>query len=182
MHAAPRLKEFYADPYNQAMMTNTHPLSASEIAAFYSELIDEGGRPLLLYRDGELVGDGDLRGIHDGHAEATLLIGQRSLQGKNLGTLFGAMVLALGCRHLGIEHFHAVYIPENTASARWTQKLGYLRDDSSEARRWAEDDREVVVTLTRTHFEQLHRETLKNARFFTRHVAEKLRESEQQIP
>src|SRR5690606_5617434 len=92
---AARLAAAYTDPRNAPLLGHTAALSPADVIEHYRALIEEGARPLLLYRDGALAGDGDLRGIAGGAAELAFLIAEPAAQGRGLGTRFAIMIHAL---------------------------------------------------------------------------------------
>src|SRR5438552_4659537 len=105
--AAPALAVFYDDPHNRRMLANTVTLTSEEVIASYGDLRATGGRPFLLFTGDRLVGDGDLRHLDTaGDAQAkgdrsteksgeiAVLVGDRALQGRGLGTRFAIMLHA----------------------------------------------------------------------------------------
>jgi RimJ/RimL family protein N-acetyltransferase len=150
------------------MLSHAEDLSARDVVAHYRDLADEGGRPFLLSYDGALVGDADLRHVEGGGAEAAILVGERSIQGKGLGTRFGVMLHAFAFRSLGLERVYATIIPANGASLRLFEKLGYERDDSPAARRYADEASDVSLSLSPTRFEALHAALAARVRFVAR--------------
>jgi ribosomal-protein-alanine N-acetyltransferase len=153
---APRLSTFYNDPHNRAMLAHAADLSAADVIAHYRRLAGDGARPFLLEVDGRLVGDADLRHIDRGRAEMAILVGDRTMQGRGLGTRFGVMVHAFAFRALGLSRVYASIIPANGASLRVFEKLGYERDDSPAARRTMDAPDDVTLSLTAERFERRH--------------------------
>jgi RimJ/RimL family protein N-acetyltransferase len=166
--AAPRLAAFYNEPHNRAMLSHAEDLSAADVVAHYRALAAEGARPFLLASDGRLVGDADLRRIARGQAEVAILVGDRSVQGRGLGTRFGIMVHAFAFRILALRRLHASIIPANTASLRLFEKLGYERDDTPTARRYADEPDDVTLSLTPDGFERAHGAVAANVRIAPR--------------
>jgi RimJ/RimL family protein N-acetyltransferase len=154
--AASRLASFYNDPHNRAMLAHEDELSASDVVTHYRGLAGEGGHAFLLELDGRLVGDADLRHVTGQRAEAAILIGDRSMQGKGLGTRFGVMLHAFAFDTLRLRRTFASIIPANAGSLRLFDKLGYQRDDSRLARRFIDDPTDVTLSLTSERFQQLH--------------------------
>jgi len=154
--AAARLASFYNDPHNRAMLAHEDELSASDVVAHYRGLARDGGHAFLLELDGRLVGDGDLRHLTRERAEVAILIGDRSLQGKGLGTRFGVMLHAFAFGTLGLGRTFASIIPANAGSLRLFEKLGYQRDDTRLARRFIDDPTDVTLSLTAERFQDLH--------------------------
>jgi RimJ/RimL family protein N-acetyltransferase len=166
--AAPALAEAYNDPHNAAMMTNTVALSAAGVVELFREMRGEGGRPFLLFHDGALAGDADLRHVEEGGAEFAFMIGARSAQGRGLGTRFGLMMMGFAFAVLGIERMYAVIIPKNAASLRAFEKMGFVPDATPAARRYAEAEDDVTVSIARAAFEAHHAEVLRELRWTKR--------------
>src|SRR5262245_43809142 len=150
--AAAQLAAYYNDPHNRQMMAHEAELSADEVAAYYQELRDEGGRPFLLWRDGALMGDADVRNIEGDSGEVAIMIGARDVQGRGLGTRFAVMVHAFAFDTLDLARTYVSIIPANAASRRLFEKLGYLPDDTPAAREIADDDSDVTMSLERVRF------------------------------
>ena len=154
--AAPRLASFYNEPHNQVMLAHEEALTVAEVVAHYRGLAREHARAVLHEHDGLLVGDADLRRVEADRAEVAILIGERSIQGKGLGTRFGVMLHAFAFRALGLRRLYASIIPANAASLRLFEKLGYERDDSPDARRYIDEPEDVTLSLAPERFERLH--------------------------
>jgi RimJ/RimL family protein N-acetyltransferase len=153
---AARLAEAYNDPHNASLLGHTAELSPADVLAHYRALGESGGRSFLLYRDGALAGDGDLRGIAGGAAELAFLIADPAAQGRGLGTRFAIMIHALAFGPLALERIYASVIPANTASRRVFEKLGYTADGSEQARAYADDDGDLVLSIDRAAFARAH--------------------------
>ena len=151
---APQLSTYYNEPHNRAMLAHTQTMSVEDVIAHYRALRGEQGRPLLLLREQRLVGDADLRGIGGGHGELAIMIGDRTLQGRGLGTAFGVMAHALAFRILGLSRTYVSILPQNAASRRLFERLGYVVDGSPEARAIADDATDVTMALDRASFER----------------------------
>ncbi len=145
----------YNDPQNAPLLGHAMTISESEVLDHYESLLDQGARPFLLYCDGRLSGDGDVRGIHDGAAEFAFLIAAPEAQGKGLGTRFATMIHAFAFLHLPIARMYVSVVPSNTASRRVFEKLGYEVDTSAAARAYA-DAGDVVMAIDRATFERMH--------------------------
>ena len=154
--AAPRLAAFYNEPHNRAMLAHGADLTVADVVAHYRRLAGDGSRAFLLELDGGLVGDADLRHIDRGRAELAILVGDRAVQGRGLGTRFGVMVHAFAFRALGLRRVYASIIPANAPSLRLFEKLGYERDDSPEARRTIDAPDDVTLSLAAERFHALH--------------------------
>jgi RimJ/RimL family protein N-acetyltransferase len=171
---APRLSTYYNEPHNRTMLAHTQVMSIEDVIAHYRALRGEQGRPLVLLRDERLVGDADLRGIGGGHGELAIMIGDRSLQGQGLGTAFAIMAHALAFRILGLTRTYVSILPENAASRRLFQRLGYAIDDSPPARAIADEPGDVTMTLDRAPFEQTFGKELAALRFAPAQASESL--------
>ena len=162
---AAQLSAYYNEPHNRVMMAHTQAMSIQDVVDHYALLRAEQGRPLLLFSGERLVGDADLRGIGGGHAELAIMIGERSLQGRGLGTAFAIMAHALAFRILGLRRTCVSILPDNTASRRLFGGLGYEIDDSPAARALADDDSDVTMSLERARFEDRYAAELGALRF-----------------
>jgi RimJ/RimL family protein N-acetyltransferase len=153
---ADALAAAYNDPANAPLLGHAEPLDAVEVIEHYADMVDGGAHPFLLLCDGALAGDGDLRKIHDSAAEFAFMIGAPSAQGKGLGTRFAVMIHAYGFGMLGLERIYASIIPENVASRRVFDKLGYTVDTDPRAREFADDDGDIVMSIDRATFHRIH--------------------------
>lgn len=147
------LADGYNEPKNAELMGHTARIEPGEVVELYATMIAEG-RPFLLFRDGALVGDADLRGFTDGAAEFAFMIAAPSAQGQGLGTRFALMIAALGFREAGLARIYASVVPANTASRRVFEKLGYVVDESETARAFADEPDDIVLVLAREAFER----------------------------
>ncbi|HEY3354682.1 MAG TPA: GNAT family N-acetyltransferase [Polyangia bacterium] len=154
--AADTLAAYYNEPYNRGMMAHEAEMTAAEVVEHFARLRGEGGRPVLLERDGLLVGDADLRRIVPPTAEFAIMVGVRSAQGQGLGLRFAVMAHALAFGPLGLERVYCSIIPANAASRRMFEKLGYLPDDSPAARAYADEADDVTLSLAASRFRELH--------------------------
>ena len=162
-HAA-ELASAYNDPENARLMGHLNAFSEAEVVAHYQSMLQEGGRPFLLYLEGKLVGDADLRGLRDGAAEFAFMIAARDQQGKGLGTKFALMVHAFAFTTLRLGRVYASIVPENRASRRVFEKLGYTLDHSAEARSFADEAGDVMLVIDRATFERVNFATLAQLR------------------
>jgi RimJ/RimL family protein N-acetyltransferase len=154
--AAPRLAAYYNEPHNRAMLAHASELSVDDVIEHYRGLVARGGRPFLLEHAGALVGDADVRHIEDGRGEAAILVGERSVQGRGLGTRFGVMLHAFAFRQLALARLYVSVLPANHPSLRLFEKLGYERDDTPAARRYADEPDDLTLSLTAARFAALH--------------------------
>jgi RimJ/RimL family protein N-acetyltransferase len=152
-HAA-ALAAGYNHPSNAQLMGHAEPISEAEVIESYADALADGARSFLVYREGVLVGDGDLRHIHDGAAEFAFMIAAPSVQGKGLGTKFALMLYAFGFAQVELHHVYASVVPENTASRRVFEKLGCTLDDSATARGFADEPGDLVLAIDRPTFER----------------------------
>jgi RimJ/RimL family protein N-acetyltransferase len=153
------LAEAYNHPHNAPLLGHEAKISESEVLDHYESLLGQGAHPFLLYRDDELVGDGDVRGIADGAAEFAFLIMDTAAQGQGLGTKFATMIHAFAFANLPIDRMYASIIPANAASMRVFEKLGYEIDSSTAAREFA-DTGDVTMSVDRATFERLHAQAM----------------------
>jgi RimJ/RimL family protein N-acetyltransferase len=166
-HAA-ALADGYNEPENARLMGHSDPLSPEEVADHYEDMADEGARQFLLFVDGHLAGDADLRGVRAGAAEFAFMIAARDRQGKGLGTKFAVMIHAFAFRELGLSVVYASIRPENVASRRVFEKLGYALDDSPAAREYADEPGDIVMAIERDAFERAHAAALAHVKVVTR--------------
>ncbi len=155
--AAEALALAYGDPHNSAMMALSGAMSAGDVVEHYAGMKPPTARPFLLQRDGVLVGDADLRHIEGGRGEVAILIGARAEQGRGLGTRFALMLHAFAFRGLGLDRVYATIVPENAASLRLFEKLGYRADDGPTARSYVDEPTDVSLSVSRVDFERAHR-------------------------
>lgn len=153
-HAA-ALAAGYNDPANARLMGHAEAISPEEVVEQYVEAAEDGARSFLLFCERALVGDGDLRHLRGGAAEFAFMIAAPQLQGKGLGTRFATMIHAFAFHTLGLDHVYASVMPDNTASRRVFEKMGYVRDDSPAARAFADEPGDVVLAIDRPAFERV---------------------------
>jgi RimJ/RimL family protein N-acetyltransferase len=158
-HAA-RLAAGYNDPRNAELMGHTAPITIDEVVDQYDAASQDGVRSFLLFVDGALVGDGDLRGIRAGSAEFAFMIAAPTLQGKGLGTRFAVMIHAFGFAQLRLARIYASVVPQNIASLRVFEKVGYRVDDGPEARSYADEPGDLTLAIDRATFERAHARAL----------------------
>jgi hypothetical protein len=149
--AAPQLAAFYNEPHNRRLLANTQTLTEGDVVDVFRDCHGAGGRPMLLWRDGALVGDADLRRVDliDGTAEFAILIGDRAQQGRGLGTRFAAMAHVFAFATLGFQRLYIAIVAGNVGSQRLFEKLGYERDDSVLARGGADAPDDVTLSCSR---------------------------------
>lgn len=161
---AEALAAAYNHEANAPLLGHTEALDADDVVEHYGELAAEGARQFLLFVDGALAGDADLRGVDGGAAEFAFLIGAPSAQGQGLGTRFALMLHAFGFAPpplgLALDVIHASVLPANAASLRVFAKLGYAIDDSPAARAYADEPGDVVLATRRADFVARHAEAL----------------------
>jgi RimJ/RimL family protein N-acetyltransferase len=156
--AAARLAGWYNDQHNRAMMANTCELDEAEVCEHFARVWQEGGRNFLLYAEGVLMGDADLRHVDlvARTAEFAILIGERNAQGRGFGTRFALMVHALAFTALALERIYVSIIPANRGSLRLFEKLGYRPDDSEAARVYIDEVEDVTMSFARDDFMRRH--------------------------
>jgi len=156
--AAGQLAAWYNEEHNRAMMSNTVEMDTADVREHFATVGQEGGHTFLLYFDGRLLGDADLRHV-DPQArtgEFAILIGERSVQGRGLGTRFALILHALAFEKLGLDRIYVSIIPANSGSLRLFEKLGYQRDDSPAARAYIDEDDDVTMSFGRDEFLRRH--------------------------
>ena len=163
-HAA-QLALAYNEPKNASLLGHTEELTTDDVVAHYAELAAGGGHPFLLFRDGQLSGDGDLRGLADGACELAFLIADPAAQGKGLGTRFATMLGAAAFGPLALTRIYASIVPANVASRRVFEKLGYTLDESPTARSYADEPGDLVMSIDRATFERTNAAALAAIRF-----------------
>jgi RimJ/RimL family protein N-acetyltransferase len=147
---AEALAAAYNHPANAPLIGNTQQLTSDDVAAHYADI----DHPFILLREGQLAGDGDLRGVITGDAcEFAFLITDPHAQGRGLGTRFAQMVHAAAFHELGLRRIYASVVPANAASLRVFAKLGYRPDED---RRFAEDPDDLVLSIDRGTFERVN--------------------------
>ena len=166
--AAPLLAAFYNDRHNSAMMTNTEEASADDVVERFHEMRAAGDRPFLLAQDDELMGDADFRNVQGAEAEFAILVGPRVQQSRGLGTRFAAMLHAAALRVMGFERVYATVIPQNIASRRMLEKVGYQVDQSPRAASFADTEDDIAMSIDRIQFERAHADLLTQVVITTR--------------
>jgi len=161
---ADALSRAYNDPSNATLMGHEEAISPDEVVDTYRGMTARGGRAFLLFRDGELAGDADLRGLAHGNAEFAFMIASPAAQGKGLGTRFALMVHAFAFQQLGLARIYASVVPHNVASRRVFEKLGYRVDESPAARAYADEPDDITLVVERTEFEAHHAAALAQIR------------------
>jgi ribosomal-protein-alanine N-acetyltransferase len=156
--AAGQLAAWYNEEHNRAMMSNTVEMDTADVREHFATVGQEGGRTFLLYFDGRLLGDADLRHVDPEArtAEFAILIGERSVQGRGFGTRFALILHALAFEKLGLDRIYVSIIPANSGSLRLFEKLGYQRDDSPAARAYIDEDDDVTMSFGRDEFLRRH--------------------------
>ncbi len=166
-HAA-ALAAGYNDPRNAPLMGHDERIAEADVVELYAEAAAEGTRAFLLFRDDALVGDGDLRHVHDGGAEFAFMIAATAAQGQGLGTRFAVMIHAFGFAQLGLQQIYASVVPANVASRRVFEKMGHVVDDSARARAFADEPGDLVMAIDRATFERVHAGALAELRIAER--------------
>jgi RimJ/RimL family protein N-acetyltransferase len=142
------------------MMSNETEMDRTAVIDHYAQVERDGGRNFLLYWQGQLMGDADLRHIDHaaGTAEFAILIGERPRQGRGFGARFAVMVHALAFGDLRLDRIYVSIIPANRASLRLFEKIGYSPDVTPAARRYIDEPDDVTLSLERTAYARLHAE------------------------
>lgn len=161
---AAQLAAAYNDPRNSALLGNTQLLTTADVVEHYAALQPPAAYAFILLAGGELAGDGDLRGISNGAGELTFLIASPHAQGKGLGTRFAIMMHAFAFQQLGLACLYASVRPENTASLRVFEKLGYV----AAATTAYGDEGDVVLRAENATFVRHHATALAEIRIAVR--------------
>jgi RimJ/RimL family protein N-acetyltransferase len=159
-HHAAALAAAYNHPRNAPLLGHTADVDPDDVVDHYADIAAAGGHNFLVLLDGALVADGDLRNVRGGAAEFAFLVASPAAQGKGLGTRIATMIHAFAFRRLGLERIYASIIPDNAASRRVFDKLGYAVDDAPAARAYADEPGDVVMAIDRTGFEHRHAEAM----------------------
>lgn len=146
----------YNDPRNAPLLGHTDDVDEDDVVAHYADVARAGGHNFLVFVDGTIAADADLRKVGGGAAEFAFLVASPAAQGKGLGTRVATMVHAFGFHRLGLERIYASIIPDNAASRRVFDKLGYQVDDSPAARAYADEPGDITMAIDRTAFERSH--------------------------
>ena len=156
------LARAYNDPKNAVLLGHGDEMDRDDVIEHYIDLLAEDASPFMLFDDGALVGDGDLRGIDRrlGVAELSFLISSPTAQGKGLGTRLALFLATFGFRVLDLTTIVASVAPQNVASLRVFEKLGFWLDDGLIARSFAEEPSDRVLTIDRATFDRLHSDTI----------------------
>lgn len=151
--AAPALAAAYGHPHNSRMMGQEPGVfSAADAVEHFARLRAAGGRPFLLERDGALAGDADFRNLRADAGEFAILICEPAGQGRGLGTRFARLLHAFAFDVLRLQRVYVAIIPQNAASRRLFEKLGYQPDASAVARGHADEPSDLTLSVTPSTF------------------------------
>jgi RimJ/RimL family protein N-acetyltransferase len=162
------LADFYNEPVNRALLTNEHEFCSDDVVEQFAEMFEEGGHPFLLFADETMVGDCDLRHIEGKTAEFAVLVGARARQARGLGTRFTTMAHVIAFGPLALERVFVSVRPENAGSLRMLGKVGYVVDTSPAARRFAEEEDDVCMSLAAAAFARAQGSAAEGMRVTTR--------------
>ena len=163
----PALAASYNEPHNARLLGHTSLLTEEDVLEHYAAVARPEGIGLLLFVDGVLAGDADLRDLDEHGGEIAFLIAAPSAQGKGLGTAFATMIHAAAFTDLALPRIYASILPTNTASRRVFDKLGH-EVDTSEAARARGEDGDVILSIDRATFLQRHARAIAEIRRATR--------------
>jgi RimJ/RimL family protein N-acetyltransferase len=168
--AAASLSAWYNETHNRSMMTNDAELDPHDVIEHFDGVWEEGGRNFLLYAEGRLMGDADLRHLDAAArtAEFAIMIGERNVQGRGFGTRFALMLHALAFEALHLECIYVSIIPANRGSLRLFEKLGYQPDNSPAARAYVDEPDDVTLSFARADFLRLHGAAVRELRIAPR--------------
>jgi RimJ/RimL family protein N-acetyltransferase len=154
-HAA-ALAAAYNDPHNAPLLGHTEPMTETDVIAHYAAVSDDGGHNFLVFRDGALAADADLRHVGGGAAEFAFLVAAVAAQGQGLGTRVAMMIHAFAFARLRLDRVYASIVPGNVASRRVFDKLGYAVDLGPTARAYADEAGDITMVVERAAFERSH--------------------------
>jgi RimJ/RimL family protein N-acetyltransferase len=146
----------YNDPHNAPLLGHTEAMTDADVIAHYAAVADDGGHNFLVFRDGALVADADLRHVAGGAAEFAFLVAAVAAQGQGLGTRVAMMIHAFAFARLQLDRVYASIVPGNAASRRVFDKLGYAVDLSPTARAYADEPGDITMVVERAAFERSH--------------------------
>lgn len=167
-HHAAALAVAYNDPHNAPLLGHTERMTERDVVAHYTSLANQGGRGFLVLRDGALVADGDLRNISRGAAEFAFMVAEVAAQGKGLGTRVATMIHAFAFGQLRLQRVYASVLPQNVASRRVFEKLGYAIETSPVALSYAEDYGDLAMAIDRATFARSHAPAMAEIQIATR--------------
>ncbi len=139
---------------NAAMMGNTVEMTDDDVREYWRTVGERRARGFLLFVRGELVGDVELRNIHDDYAEFSIMIGAR--QERGLGGVFARIAHVVAFRELGLSRVYVQPKPENVRVQRLERRLGYELDSSPIARALADDEHAITMSIDRDTFRRLN--------------------------
>jgi RimJ/RimL family protein N-acetyltransferase len=154
-HAASDLARYYNDRHNAALLGNTVVFTPDDVIALYADTLSEGQRSFLLLRDGELLGDADFRHFQGGSAEMAILVGPPSAKRIGLGTAFAIMLLSVAFGPFALTRLYASIRESNLASQALFRRLGFERDESTEALSRRDDEGDVCMSMGRSAWSDL---------------------------
>jgi len=156
--ASASLSAWYNEAHNRSMMANEEEMDPGDVVEHFEGMWRGGGRNFLLYAQGRLMGDADLRHVDAATrtAEFAIMIGERTAQGRGFGTRFALMLHALAFERLGLERVYVSIIPSNQGSLRLFEKLGYTSDNSPAARAYIDEPDDLTLSFRRADFLRLH--------------------------
>ncbi len=96
------------------------------------------------------------------------MIAASHVQGQGLGTRFAVMIHAFGFAQLGLRKIYASVVEANVASRRVFEKMGHGLDTSPEARGFADEPDDLVMSIDRATFEAKHADELRTLRIAAR--------------
>lgn len=153
---ASQLRDWYNAVENASMMGGATDTEDADVLAFVRDLRAAGGRWFLLTVDGAPVGDMDLRSVTERTAEFAIMIGDTDRKGQGLGATFATMLHVFAFRDLGLARIYVQPRRENVRVQRLELSLGYMPDDSPEARSHADDDDVVTMSIGSEEFRARH--------------------------
>lgn len=148
---APALSAAYNAPHTMQMLGHTQRFEVDDVIDHYATL---AGHNFLFLRDGQLVADGDLRGLRGGAAELAFLV--TAPHGTGLGTQVAQLLHAFAFQHLQLATVYASVRPDNPASLRVFEKLGHRVATDATARSYADEPEDLVLAIDRETYLRSH--------------------------
>jgi RimJ/RimL family protein N-acetyltransferase len=150
------LRDWYNAADNAVMMDGSGDMTEDDVRVFWRELRSNGGRGFFGFVDGVLVGDADLRNVSATAAEFAIMIGDAAQKGRGVGRTLATIVHVFAFRELGLRRLFVPPRHDNVRVHALNAFLGYTRDDSAEARAYADGPDCETYSLASAEFQAAH--------------------------
>lgn len=150
------LRDWYNAHDNASMMDGSGAMTREDVLEFWASMRERGARGFLGFCDGELIGDGDVRGVRDGAAEFAVMIGGAAHKGRGLGRTLSLLIHVFAFRELGLARIYVPPRKDNERVHALNRFLGYVRDESEAAQTYADGPESETYSLDRATFAALH--------------------------